>query len=98
MAGRYAELKRFTRVKVVNCILFRGLRVSLIGRRNQIAKYTRIKYTLRQKFTIIICVKEGKNIWLELIILNKYFDTIVPIRCHGYGGNNQDFFGLKIGK
>ena len=45
-------------------------------------------YTLRQKFSIIICVKGGKNIWLELIPVNKYFDTIVPIRCHGYGGNN----------
>ena len=37
-----------------------------------------MKYTLRQKFSIIICVKEGKNIWLELNTVNKYFDTIVP--------------------
>ena len=53
--------------------------------------------TLRQKFSIIICVQGGKNIWLELIPVIKYFDTIVPIRCHGYGGNNQDFYGFKIG-
>ena len=56
-----------------------------------------LKYTLRQKFSIIICVKGGKNIWLELIAVNKCFDTIVLIRCHGYGGNNQDFNGFKIG-
>ena len=29
-----------------------------------------------------------KFIWLELIPVTKYFNTIVPIRCHGYGGNN----------
>ena len=46
------------------------------------------KYTLRQKFSIIICVKGSKNIWLELIPVNKYFDTLVTIRCHGNGGNN----------
>ena len=55
------------------------------------------KYTLRQKFSIIICVKGDKNIWLELIPANKDFDTIVSIRCHGYGGNNQDFYGFKMG-
>ena len=57
-----------------------------------------IIYTLRQKFSIIICVKGGKNIWLELIPVNKYFDTIVPIRCHGNGGNNQDSYEFKIGR
>ena len=51
----------------------------------------------RQKFSIIICVKGGKNIWLEFIPVNKYFDTSVPIRCYDYGGNNQHFHGFKIG-
>ena len=55
------------------------------------------KYTFRQKFSIIIFVKGGKNILLELIPVNTYFDTIVPVRCHGYGENNQDFYGFKIG-
>ena len=51
-------------------------------------------YTLRQKFSIIICVKGCKNVWLELLPVNKIFDTIIPIRCNGYGGNNQGFYGL----
>ena len=52
------------------------------------------KYTLRQKFSIMICVKEGKDIWLELIPVNKYFDTIVPIRhvrCHLCLGHTSNY-------
>ena len=52
-------------------------------------------YTLRQKFSIIICVKGGKTIWLELTSVKKYFDTTVPIRRHVYGGNNQEFTESK---
>ena len=44
---------------------------------------------------LLVFVKGGKNIWLEQIPVNKYFDTVVPIRCHGYAGNNQDFNGFK---
>ena len=58
--------------------------------------FKRFIYTLRQKFSIVICVKGCNNIWLELIQVNKYFDTIVPIRCQGYGANNQDLYGFKI--
>ena len=36
-------------------------------------------YTLRQKFSIIICLNGGKNIWLELIPVYNDSDTIVLI-------------------
>ena len=54
-------------------------------------------YTLRQKFGIIICVKGGTNSWLEIVPVNKYFETNAPIRCHRYRGNNRDLCEFKIG-
>ena len=34
-------------------------------------------YTLRQKFSIIICVKGGKSIWLERIPVDKYLQLFL---------------------